>query len=165
MLPKFNPVADKDLFLAIVSSVEKRGRNFGTGCKATCYEGISKSFRTVRLERELQMVQFSATRCSCIAILWVSLVSFAAITLCVASGRVFIVVRVYFLMDSVRKLLDTSSYALCSLLHVQRIWIVFLIELYGKGGQLNRVSAAVNLKPTSRNRFFFEKLVVAQLSS
>jgi hypothetical protein len=36
-------------------------------------------------------------------------VSFAAITLCVASQRVFIVV-VDFLMDSVRKLLDTSSY-------------------------------------------------------
>jgi hypothetical protein len=28
------------------------------------------------------MVQLSATRCSCIAILWVSLVSFAAITYC-----------------------------------------------------------------------------------
>jgi hypothetical protein len=28
------------------------------------YEGISKSFRTGRLERELQMIQLSATRCS-----------------------------------------------------------------------------------------------------
>jgi hypothetical protein len=36
-------------------------------------------------------------------------VSFAAITLCVASQRVFIVV-VYFVVDSVRKLLDTPSY-------------------------------------------------------
>jgi hypothetical protein len=35
-------------------------------------------------------------------------VSFAAITLCVASRRVFIVV--YFVIDSVRKLLDTPSY-------------------------------------------------------
>jgi hypothetical protein len=34
-------------------------------------------------------------------------VSFAAITLCVASQRVFIVVVVYFVIDSVRKLLDT----------------------------------------------------------
>jgi hypothetical protein len=33
------------------------------------YESISKSFRTGRLEGELQMVQLSATRCSCIAIL------------------------------------------------------------------------------------------------
>jgi hypothetical protein len=49
------------------------------------YEGLSKSFRTGRLERELQMVQLSASRCSYIAILWASLVSFAAITLCVAS--------------------------------------------------------------------------------
>jgi hypothetical protein len=37
----------------------------------TCgmYNGVSKSFRTGGLERELQMVQLSATRCSCIAIL------------------------------------------------------------------------------------------------
>jgi hypothetical protein len=55
------------------------------------HEGVSKSFRTGRLERQLQMIQLSATRCSCIAILWVSLVNFAAITLCVASQRVFIV--------------------------------------------------------------------------
>jgi hypothetical protein len=36
-------------------------------------------------------------------------VSFAAITLCVASQRAFIVVGVDFAMDSVRKLLDTYS--------------------------------------------------------
>jgi len=33
------------------------------------YEGELKSFRTGRLERELLMVQLSATRCSFIAIL------------------------------------------------------------------------------------------------
>jgi hypothetical protein len=55
------------------------------------------------------MVQFSAPRCSCMAILRVSLVSFAAITLRVASQRVFIVV-VYFVIDSVLELLDTPSY-------------------------------------------------------
>jgi hypothetical protein len=54
------------------------------------YEAVSKSFRTGRLERELQMVQLSAIRCSCIAILWVSQVSFV-ITLCVASQRVFVI--------------------------------------------------------------------------
>jgi hypothetical protein len=54
------------------------------------------------------MVQLSASRCSCIAILLVSLVSFAAITLCVASHRVFVVVD--FVIDSVRKLLDIPSY-------------------------------------------------------
>jgi hypothetical protein len=43
-------------------------------------------------------VQLSATRCSCIAILWVSLVNFAIITLCVASQRVFTFVSVYFIM-------------------------------------------------------------------
>jgi hypothetical protein len=72
------------------------------------YDGVSKSFRIGHLERELQMVQFSATMCSCIAILWVSLVSFADITLCVASQRVFVVV--YFVIVSVRKLLDTPLY-------------------------------------------------------
>jgi hypothetical protein len=57
------------------------------------------------------MVQLSATRCNCIAILWVSLVIFSAITLCVSSQWVFVVV-VLFRYDSVRKLLDnTSSYS------------------------------------------------------
>jgi hypothetical protein len=65
-------------------------------------EGVSISFRTGRLERELQMVQLSATRCSSIAIVGVSLVSFASIIFCVASQRVSI--------HSVRKLLDTPSY-------------------------------------------------------
>jgi len=38
-------------------------------------------------------------------------VSFAAITICIASQRVFIVVVVvHFVIDSVRKLLDTPSY-------------------------------------------------------
>jgi len=37
-------------------------------------------------------------------------VSFATITLCVASQRLLIVVSVYFVIDSVRKLLDTPSY-------------------------------------------------------
>jgi len=43
----------------------------------------------------------------------VSLVSFVAITRCVASRRVFIVVSVYFVIDSVRKLWDTPSYVQC----------------------------------------------------
>jgi hypothetical protein len=83
------------------------------------YEGVSKTFRT-GLEWELQTIHLSATRCSCMAILWVSLVSFAAITLCVASP-VYIVVA-YFFFDSVRKLLDIPSYTAwhrrdCDLLH------------------------------------------------
>jgi hypothetical protein len=63
-----------------------------------------------RLERELQMMQLSDIRCNCIAILWVSLVSFAAIALCVTFQRVFTVVCVCFVIDSVRKLLDIPSY-------------------------------------------------------
>jgi hypothetical protein len=37
-------------------------------------------------------------------------VSFAAISLCVASELVFIVVSIYFVIDSVWELLDTPSY-------------------------------------------------------
>jgi hypothetical protein len=33
------------------------------------YEGVSKSFRTGHLVQQLEMVELSATRCSCIAIL------------------------------------------------------------------------------------------------
>jgi hypothetical protein len=54
------------------------------------YEGAPRSFRTGSLERELQMVEPFATRCSFIAILWVSLVCFTAITLCVAFQWEFI---------------------------------------------------------------------------
>jgi hypothetical protein len=49
-----------------------------------------QKFPDGRMERELQMVQLSATRCSYIATLWASLVSFAPISLCVASQLVFI---------------------------------------------------------------------------
>jgi hypothetical protein len=78
------------------------------------YEGVSKSFRPGRLERELWIIQLSATRCSFIAILRVSLVSYAAITLYVLSQRVFIVaVLDSFVIDSVRTLLDTPPYSIC----------------------------------------------------
>jgi hypothetical protein len=77
-----------------------------TQTMVSAYEGVSKSFRTGRLQRELQMVQLSATRCSYIAIFWVSLVSFAAITLCVASQRVCVVKAHIFVIGWVRKLLD-----------------------------------------------------------
>jgi len=64
-------------------------------------------------ERTAKRTPLSATRCSCIAILWVRLASFAATTLSVASQRVFmVVVVVYFVIDSFRKLLDTPSYTL-----------------------------------------------------
>jgi hypothetical protein len=92
------------------------------------YKSVMKSFRTGRLERELQIVQLSATRCGCIIILCVSLVSFAAITLCVASQRVCIVAVVYFLIDSVQKPLDTPSYIrlgyLTTLFQLQKSYIV-----------------------------------------
>jgi len=67
------------------------GLNFKWMDLIVAYVGVSISFRTGLLERELQMVQLSATRWNCIAILRVSLVSFAAITLCVASQLVFVV--------------------------------------------------------------------------
>jgi hypothetical protein len=52
----------------------------------------------------------SAPRYSCIAILSVSLMNFAAITLCVASQLVFIFVSVYFFIDSIRKVSDSLSH-------------------------------------------------------
>jgi hypothetical protein len=90
-------------------SVTIRSPNFAISLtEFGIYGGLSKSFRTGHPERELQMIEISATRCSCVAILWVSLVSFAAITRCVAYERVFIV-SVYFFIDPVRKLWDTTS--------------------------------------------------------
>jgi hypothetical protein len=71
---------------------ETRHRRQPVGCCTRVYPKVSS------LERELQMAQLSNGKCSCIDILWVSLTSFAAITLCVASQRVFIVVSVYFVM-------------------------------------------------------------------
>jgi hypothetical protein len=38
-------------------------------CRIMIHEDLSKSSQNGRLEREMQMVQLSATRCSCIAIL------------------------------------------------------------------------------------------------
>jgi hypothetical protein len=110
---EFQVVTSLQIFLSKFINVTGRLLNV----TVHTYEDVSKSFRTGRLERELQMIQLSATRCSCIGILWVSLVSFAAITFYVASQRVFVVVSVYFVIDSVRNFLYTSSYqhyVLCS---------------------------------------------------
>jgi hypothetical protein len=84
----------------------KRWRPTSTDCvylmkQHFMYEGVSKSFRIGHLERELQIVQLSATRCSCIAILWVSLVSFAVIT--------FVLLLNEFLLMSVCISLSTQS--------------------------------------------------------
>jgi DNA-binding transcriptional regulator WhiA len=48
-------------------------------------------------------------------------VSFSAITPCVASQRVFIIVVVYFVIDSVRKLLDTPSYMENNFTHKEKL--------------------------------------------
>jgi hypothetical protein len=53
-------------------------------------------------------------------------VSFAAINLCVASQRVFIVV-VYFVIDSVRKLLDTPSYLVRISARLPAILMIFAL--------------------------------------
>jgi hypothetical protein len=108
-IQKFPGWVDNEIIIIINTRRETAQRVMAAKLTRLTHEGLSKSFRTDRLEREVQMVQFSATRCSCIAILSVSLVTFASITLCVASQWVFIVVRVYFVIDSVRKLLDTTS--------------------------------------------------------
>jgi hypothetical protein len=79
--------------------------------RTTNYEGVSKSFRTGRLERELQMVQLSATRCSCI-ILWVSLESFATTTLCIASQRVIIIIIIIIIIYLFRYRLSPETLVL-----------------------------------------------------
>jgi len=53
---------------------------------------------------------YSSLPLSAVVSVFCESVSFAAITLYVASQRVLIVVSVYLVIDSVRKLLDTSSY-------------------------------------------------------
>jgi hypothetical protein len=122
---------------------------------------VSKSFRTGRLERrELQMVQLSATRCSCIAILWVSIVSFAAISLRVASERVFNVLISF--IDSVRKLLDTSSYS----------WILFrccvfvsvLLRWTSKGKETRCGTVGCYLVTFGSSGIFVRKLAGGQRS-
>jgi hypothetical protein len=68
------------------------------------YKVVSKSFRTGRLERELQMVQLSATRCSCIAILVSQSSDFCRHNpLCCFSTSAY---YCYFVIDSIRELLD-----------------------------------------------------------
>jgi hypothetical protein len=51
-------------------------------------------------------------------------VSFAAITLCVDSQRVFIIIVVYFVIESVRKLLVTLAY-LCLCVCLQALALSF----------------------------------------
>jgi hypothetical protein len=96
------------VFVALVQYCSRRVRQWTRRESISLkYEGVSKSFRTGRLERELQMVQLSATRYCCIDILWASLVSFTAITLlCRFSTSVY---RCLYRYDSVRKFLDTPS--------------------------------------------------------
>jgi len=57
-------------------------------------------------------------------------VSFAAITLCVASQRVFIVVSVYFVIYSVRKVLVTPSYLTNTRRTVCLFWVTLVLFCY-----------------------------------
>jgi hypothetical protein len=63
-----------------------------------CLRGCVQKFPDWPPEMRTEMVQLSTTRRSSIAILWVRLVSFAVITLYVASQLVFISVSTYFIM-------------------------------------------------------------------
>jgi hypothetical protein len=111
------------------------------GTWSYAYEGVSKSFRTCRPERELQMVQLSSTRYSSIVILLVSLVSFAAVTLWKGQKRVIPQVSLYFVIDSVRKRLDTP-------LHHKHVYtrqisdfqLQYIHYIFVEPGKLNRYS-------------------------
>jgi hypothetical protein len=66
------------------------------------------------------MVQLSATRCSCIAILWVSILSFAAIPFVLLLKECLCCL---FLYDLFGKLLDTPSYVCIYIIHTHiNIW-------------------------------------------
>jgi hypothetical protein len=121
------------------------------------YEGITKIFRTGRLEWELQMAQLSATSCSCIAIVWVSLVSFAAITLCVVSQRVIPKVSAYFIIDSVPKRLDTPSYAggIRQGSHYE-LWRDTLDNMLREGERLSPKSSITNFPATNLQRWILQ---------
>jgi hypothetical protein len=73
LLPYLKNQSEDCLYLNIYSPFQ--GRSKSVLCNQTSkpilliYEGVSKCFRTGRLERELQMVQLPATKCSCITIL------------------------------------------------------------------------------------------------
>jgi carbonic anhydrase len=51
-----------------LSSSSRIQYSYTTSTSPVIYEGVTKTFRTCRLEREQQMVQLSATKCSCIGI-------------------------------------------------------------------------------------------------
>jgi hypothetical protein len=79
-------------------------------------------------------------------------VSFAAITLCVASERVFIVVSGHFVIDSVRKLLDTYSdiqrnVRIKEFVRVSR----FISEIYEQSTKSNNLSILVSDPAGSRD--------------
>jgi hypothetical protein len=99
-------------------------------------KSVSRSFRTDRLKRELQMVHLSDTRCSCIAILWASSVSFAAITLCVASQRVLTVV--YLVMIQARNFLirPRICYLIPSFLFLKSVYSRSVTLCFGRFGNL-----------------------------
>jgi hypothetical protein len=60
------------LAVQVFGSFENWDHRFESRTTAITYKDVTKSFRTGLLERELQMVQLSKTRYSCITILWVS---------------------------------------------------------------------------------------------
>jgi hypothetical protein len=69
-------------------------------------------------------------------------VSFAAITLCVASQRVFVVV--YFVIDSVRKLLDTTSYIIRDIEHLVYAEIYIILFKVKMNAEWRCLSAIVS---------------------
>jgi hypothetical protein len=97
----------------------------------------------------------SATSCSCVAILWVSLVSFAAITLCVAFQRVFIVISIISLSTQSRNFWihpRSSSVTLLSCLFFIakiRYCLVTAMDMYGTGSLLssNSICMRANSSP------------------
>jgi hypothetical protein len=120
------------------------------------YEGVSKSFRSGSLERELQMVQLSATRCSCIAILWVSLLSFAVIILCVASQWVYCCCLFRYRLSP-----ETFGYTLVNYWIILRLFndavsTTEVIKRWKETGVLSWIIGATGVKDLEGNRGSFD---------
>jgi hypothetical protein len=78
-------------------------------------------------------------------------VSFAAIIPCVASQRVFIVVRVDFVIDSVRKRLDTPSYTSAREDAILAVCLCYVLPHIRRG---KIISYSVRNKDTHTHTFF-----------
>jgi hypothetical protein len=91
-------------------------------------------------------------------------VSFAAITLCVASQRVFIVV-IYFVINSVQKLLDTPSYCEFGSNRVGLLLVGSLVGTWKSYEGLSVLMGYPNEAPGSLRNLRYEQVLLSSVYS